>query len=92
MPSPGEISYVLNDIGFTDAVAQHAIATYHDLDALEDLFYQFINDSPGLTAELQARLESSNAFQPQDTRRLRLLSDSFYAHFANNTFNWTLFT
>jgi hypothetical protein len=53
MPSPGEIAYVLNGIGFTDAVAQHAIAmAYHDIDALEDLFYQFINDSPGLTAEL----------------------------------------
>jgi hypothetical protein len=53
MPSPGEISYVFTGIGFTDAVAQHAIATYHDIDALEDLFYQFINDSPGLTVELQ---------------------------------------
>jgi hypothetical protein len=45
-PRPGEITYVFSTgIGFNDAVAQHAIAMYHDLDdALEDLFYQFIND------------------------------------------------
>jgi hypothetical protein len=48
MPSPGEISYVFTVIGFTDAVAQHAIATYHDLDALEGLFYRFINNLPGV--------------------------------------------
>jgi hypothetical protein len=36
MPSPGEISNVFTGIGFTDVVAQHAIATCHDIDALED--------------------------------------------------------
>jgi hypothetical protein len=70
----------------------HAIATYHDIDALEDLFYQFINNLPGLTVELQTRLETSSIFQPEDTGHLRLLSDWFYAHFAHDSFNWTLFT
>ena len=92
MPSPGEMAYVLQGIGFTDAVAKHTMATYHNLDALEDLFYQFINDSHGLCDELQRRLETSAAFQPEDTRRLGLLSHWFYAHFDIVNFNWTLFT
>jgi hypothetical protein len=91
MPTPGNIDYVLNGIGFSDATVKHAMLTITDIDTLEDLFYAFEDKIDKLTAEITL-LEDDNNFRRADTRRLIQLNEWFWENFDKDTFHWNNFT
>jgi hypothetical protein len=93
MPTPGNIDYVLNGIGFSDATVKHAMLTITDIDStLEDLLYVFEGKIDKLTAEI-ALLEDDNNFRRADTRRLLVqLNEWFWENFDKDTFHWNNFT
>ena len=87
----GTIGYVLTGIGFSADTSKHVQQTYTDVEAIDDLFCEFIGDKPGLLTELEL-LEDTTVFTPTETRCVMILSEWFYDNIRDEHFDWKMFS